>query len=65
MQRGALNVIKAEGEDGWFSPQGLHHGGKVFLFFFPEPFNLLGCCSPWQNYCHLSCMFVFAINKCG
>lgn len=34
-------------------------------FFFPEPFNLLGCCSPWQNYCHLSCMFVFAINKFG
>lgn len=43
---------------------------KVEKFFFvflfsPEPFNLLGCCSPWQNYCHLSCMFVFAINKFG
>lgn len=34
MQRGARNVIKAEGEDGWFSPQGLHQGGKVFFVFF-------------------------------
>lgn len=36
MQRGALNVIKAEGEDGWFSPQELHQGGKVFFVFFSQ-----------------------------